>query len=152
VDEIEHLPDRFIHVVEFDDVGQLLVSVLRHLGEVPAGVEEVDVLAVVAVVEVGATNASMTASRLALAVILAGIALTSRCVVRVGILRLGSAPSTIERGRQLRRPYSAGAIGGTVLRSWETAVMSCAGANGFANMMLFGTPLEAQSSASLPLM
>lgn len=27
---------------------------------------------------------------------------------------------------------------------------SCAGANGFANMMLFGTPFDAQSSASLP--
>jgi hypothetical protein len=31
-------------------------------------------------------------------------------------------------------------------------VTSCAGANGFANMMLLGTPLDAQSPASLPLM
>src|SRR6202051_3345183 len=49
-------------------------------------------------------------------------------------------------------PYAVGAVGGLALRSWETAVTSCAGANGFANMMLFGTPLDAQSSASLPLM
>jgi hypothetical protein len=42
--------------------------------------------------------------------------------------------------------------GGTLLRSWETAVTSWAGANGFARLMLFGTPFDAQSSASLPLM
>ena len=49
-------------------------------------------------------------------------------------------------------PYYAGAVGGLVLRSWETAVTSCAGANGFANMMLLGTPLEGQSAALAPLM
>ncbi len=38
-------------------------------------------------------------------------------------------------------------VGGVpALRSWETAVTSCAGANGLANMMLLGTPLEPQSS------
>jgi hypothetical protein len=46
------------------------------------------------------------------------------------------------------QPY-AGRV--PVLRSFETAVISCAGANGFANMMLFGTPCDAQSSASFPL-
>jgi hypothetical protein len=33
----------------------------------------------------------------------------------------------------------------------ETAVRSWAGAKGFANMMLFGTPLEVQSAAAAPL-
>ena len=37
---------------------------------------------------------------------------------------------------------------GVALRSCETAVTSCAGANGLANMMLLGTPLDAHSSAS----
>src|ERR1700730_7163444 len=49
-----------------------------------------------------------------------------------------------ERGRQLRRPYVAG---GPVLRSWETAVTSCAGANGLVNRTLFGTPCDAHWSA-----
>jgi hypothetical protein len=62
---------------------------------------------------------------------------------------LGKGRVSGERG--LRRPYVL-VVGGLALRSWETAVTSCAGANGFGNMMLFGTPLDAQSSASLPLM
>ena len=33
----------------------------------------------------------------------------------------------------------------------KLAVTSCAGANGLANVMLLGTPLEAQSSALSPL-
>jgi hypothetical protein len=37
-------------------------------------------------------------------------------------------------------------------RSEATAVTSRAGANGLASMMVLGTPLEAQSSALLPLM
>jgi hypothetical protein len=41
--------------------------------------------------------------------------------------------------------------GAPLLRRWETAVTSCAGANGFANIMLFGTPLDAQSATSLPV-
>src|SRR6266404_8772567 len=41
------------------------------------------------------------------------------------------------------RPYYVGAVGGLpVLRRLETAVTSCAGANGFANMMLLGTPFR----------
>src|SRR4051794_24463820 len=39
-----------------------------------------------------------------------------------------------------------------VLRSWEIAVTSCAGANGFWSMMLFGTPFDDQSPPLAPLM
>jgi hypothetical protein len=42
-------------------------------------------------------------------------------------------------------------VGEPLFSSWETAVRSCAGANGFDNMILFGTPLEAQSAALSPL-
>src|SRR4051812_19083398 len=45
-----------------------------------------------------------------------------------------------------------GYVDGALLRSWATAVTSCAGANGLLSMMLFGTPLDAQSSACAPLM
>jgi hypothetical protein len=44
------------------------------------------------------------------------------------------------------------AVGVPVLRSWETAVTSCAGAKGLVSMMLLGTPLDDQSSACCPLM
>jgi hypothetical protein len=44
------------------------------------------------------------------------------------------------------------AVGVPLLRRFETAVRSWAGANGLANMMLFGTPLEVQSAAAAPLM
>lgn len=37
--------------------------------------------------------------------------------------------------------YSLGWPGGLAFRSWEIAVTICAGANGFANRMLLGTPL-----------
>ena len=55
------------------------------------------------------------------------------------------APAKFERtiGRA-RRPYI---VGGALFRSWETAVTSCVGANGLDNMMLLGTPLEADSAA-----
>jgi len=42
-------------------------------------------------------------------------------------------------------------VGMALLRRLETVVPSWAGANGFANMMLFGTPLEVQSAAAFPL-
>jgi len=48
-----------------------------------------------------------------------------------------------------RRPHVV--IGGTLFSSCETAVTSCAG-DGFASMMLLGTPLDAHSSACAPLM
>lgn len=38
------------------------------------------------------------------------------------------------------------------LRSWERAVKSCAGANGFARRMLLGTPFEGHSSPAAPVM
>ena len=38
------------------------------------------------------------------------------------------------------------------LSSWDTAVTSCAGANGLFSRMLFGTPSAAQSSAAAPVM
>ena len=44
-----------------------------------------------------------------------------------------------------RRPY---VVGVPLLRSWETAVRSWAGANGLDNMMLFGTPLDASEALS----
>jgi hypothetical protein len=65
------------------------------------------------------------------------------------IRRNGGQASKRDRPRRLKRCHAGGV---PVLRSWETAVTSCAGANGFANMMLFGTPFDAQSPASLPLM
>jgi len=43
-------------------------------------------------------------------------------------------------------------LGVPALRSWEIAVTSCAGANGLVSRILFGTPLEAQSSALSPVM
>ncbi len=42
-------------------------------------------------------------------------------------------------------------VGVPVLRSCATAVTSCAGANGLVSRMLFGTPLEAHSSALSPV-
>jgi hypothetical protein len=48
----------------------------------------------------------------------------------------------------LRRPY---VVGVPLLRSWETAVTSCAGANGLVRRMLFGTPCEAYWSALAPV-
>src|ERR1700726_607729 len=50
---------------------------------------------------------------------------------------------------QLRWPY---AVGVPVLRSCETAVTSCAGANGLVKRMLLGTPWEAHWSAAAPVM
>jgi hypothetical protein len=38
------------------------------------------------------------------------------------------------------------------LRSWETAVTSCAGANGFSRRMLLGTPREGQREGGPGLM
>src|SRR5258708_14048406 len=65
------------------------------------------------------------------------------CHKRYRTLRL------IESGPPLRLPY----VGGLpALRSCETAVTSWAGAKGFANMILLGTPFDAQSSACAPLM
>ena len=43
-------------------------------------------------------------------------------------------------------------LGVPALRSWEIAVTNCAGANGLVSRILFGTPLEAQSSALSPVM
>ena len=43
------------------------------------------------------------------------------------------------------------AAGGTLFRSCAMAMTSCAGANGFASIMLFGTPFDAHSSACAPL-
>jgi hypothetical protein len=54
-----------------------------------------------------------------------------------------------ERGHQLRRPYP---VGGPALRSWETAVTSCAGANGLVRRMLLGTPFAAHLSALAAVM
>jgi len=51
----------------------------------------------------------------------------------------------------IERPYPVAAVGGLALRSWATAVTSWAGANGFASMMLLGTPFDAHSSACAPL-
>ena len=42
-------------------------------------------------------------------------------------------------------------VGVPLLRRFETAVRSWAGAKGLDNIMLFGTPLEAQSAAAAPL-
>jgi hypothetical protein len=39
-----------------------------------------------------------------------------------------------------------------LFRSWETAVTSWAGANGFCSRMLSGTPCDAQSFAVAPVM
>jgi hypothetical protein len=44
------------------------------------------------------------------------------------------------------KPADAYAAGVPVLSKLEMAVTSCAGANGFASMILLGTPLDAQSS------
>ncbi len=43
------------------------------------------------------------------------------------------------------------ARGGLALSSWETAVTSCDKVNGFSIIMLFGTPLDVQSTAPCPL-
>src|SRR5437762_11737315 len=43
-------------------------------------------------------------------------------------------------------------VGEPVLSSWDTAVTSCAGANGFFSRMLLGTPSDAPSSAAAPVM
>ncbi len=53
--------------------------------------------------------------------------------------------------RALRRTRFAYVVGVPVLRSCATAVTSCAGANGLVSRMLFGTPLEAHSSALSPV-
>src|ERR1700722_6879367 len=45
-------------------------------------------------------------------------------------------------------PYVAGF---PALRSWETAVTSCAGANGLVRRMLLGTPRDGQSAALPPV-
>ena len=42
-------------------------------------------------------------------------------------------------------------VGVPLLRKFETAVRSWAGAKGLDNIMLFGTPLEAQFAAAAPL-
>jgi hypothetical protein len=42
-------------------------------------------------------------------------------------------------------------VGVPLLRRFETAVRSWAGAKGLNSIMLFGTPLEAQSAAATPL-
>jgi len=44
----------------------------------------------------------------------------------------------------IRRPH---VVGVPSLRSWETAVTSCAGANGLVRRTLLGTPCEGQRSA-----
>ncbi len=46
------------------------------------------------------------------------------------------------------RPY---VVGVPLLRSWETAVTSCAGANGLVKRTLLGTPCEPYSSALAPV-
>jgi hypothetical protein len=52
-----------------------------------------------------------------------------------------------------KRPYSVvGAAGGTVFSRLESAVTSCAGANGLASRTLLGTPLDAHSSPCAPVM
>jgi hypothetical protein len=51
-----------------------------------------------------------------------------------------------------RTPFFAYAVGVPALRSCATAVTSCAGANGLVSKILFGTPLEAHSSALSPVM
>jgi len=43
-------------------------------------------------------------------------------------------------------------VGPPALRSCETAVTSCAGANGLVSSMLSGTPFEAHSSPAAPVM
>src|SRR5689334_6808295 len=43
------------------------------------------------------------------------------------------------------------ASGAMLFSNWEMAVTSCARANGFVSMMLFGTPFDAHSSACAPL-
>jgi hypothetical protein len=43
-------------------------------------------------------------------------------------------------------------VGVALLRRFEMAVISCAGANGFCKMTLLGTPLQVQSEAAAPLM
>jgi hypothetical protein len=48
-------------------------------------------------------------------------------------------PAVNQRGRQLWRPY---VVGVPALSRLETAVTSCAGANGFSKRMLLGTPRE----------
>jgi hypothetical protein len=60
------------------------------------------------------------------------------------------APCAIGQGFLCARAHCQVA-GGALLRTWETAVTSCASANGFSSMMLSGTPREAQSSALSPL-
>ena len=44
------------------------------------------------------------------------------------------------------------AVAGPAFSSWETAVTSCAGANGFCNSTLLGTPRDDHSSAARPVM
>jgi hypothetical protein len=51
----------------------------------------------------------------------------------------------------LQPPDAFYVVGVPLLRRLETAVRSWAGANGLANMMLFGTPFEVQSAAAAPL-
>jgi hypothetical protein len=51
-----------------------------------------------------------------------------------------------------RDPDYDGAVGELpVLRSWETAVTSCAGAKGLVNRMLLGTPWDGHSAALPPV-
>src|ERR1700722_265147 len=63
--------------------------------------------------------------------------------------RLLRAQNAIPHGAaKLDAPYVAGF---PALRSWETAVTSCAGANGLVRRMLLGTPRDGQSAALPPV-
>src|SRR5216683_592333 len=54
----------------------------------------------------------------------------------------------LSHGTRPGRPY---VVGVPLLRSWETAVTSCAGANGLVKRTLLGTPCEPYSSALAPV-
>jgi hypothetical protein len=63
--------------------------------------------------------------------------------------RLLRAQNAIPHGTaEQGAPYVAGF---PALRSWETAVTSCAGANGLVRRMLLGTPWDGQSAALPPV-
>lgn len=56
------------------------------------------------------------------------------------------------RARISGAPWLTYCVGVPALRSRETAVTNCAGANGFSRRMLLGTPREGQRPAAAPVM
>src|ERR1700687_1189257 len=93
-------------------------------------------------------------SRVLYPLVAQGLQASVSYIAHRGITRGRSLPSTIgcqtlNASSQPRRPY---VVVGPVFRRVETAVTSCAGANGLHKRMLLGTPCEAHWSAAWPVM